>query len=202
MQDVLVVPTGTANVASVCAAFERLGVRAQLCADRAVIERAARVVLPGVGAFAAAAARIDALGLREVLVERVQAERATLAICLGMQLFCSASDESPGVAGLGVVSQRVAPFVGDLRVPQVGWNRVTPVGSELLQPGYAYFVNSYRLAVMPAGWTGAMTDYGGTFVSALERGAVLACQFHPEISGEYGQALLGRWLQRSEEVAS
>jgi len=201
MQDVLVVPTGTANVASVCAAFERLGTRPQLVTDRKKVERATRVVLPGVGTFAAAAERIDALGLRDVLVERVQAQRATLAICLGMQLFCSASDESPGVTGLGVVPERVASFVGDLRVPQVGWNRVQPLGSELLEPGYAYFVNSYRLAQMPAGWGGAMTEYGGEFVSALERGAVLACQFHPEISGDYGQALLDRWLRRSEEVA-
>ena len=200
MREVLIVPTGTANVASVRAAFERLGVRAELCAERAAIERAQRVVLPGVGTFAAAAERIDALGLREVLLERIRAGRATLGICLGMQLFCEGSDESPGVAGLGLVRERIGAFAGDLCVPQVGWNRVEPTGSGLLQPGYAYFVNSYRLARLPQGWSGALTDYGGTFVSALERGAVLACKFHPEISGAYGQSLLERWLARSEEV--
>ncbi|MGK0520599.1 MAG: imidazole glycerol phosphate synthase glutamine amidotransferase subunit [Planctomycetota bacterium] len=201
MRDVCIVPTGTANVASVCAAFERLGARPQLCSDPAQIARAERVVLPGVGAFAAAASRLDQLGLRQVLRDRVQAERPTLAICLGMQLFCADSDESPQASGLAVVKQSITRFAPGLRVPQVGWNRVLPIGSTLLQPGYAYFVHSYRLAEMPDGWNGAMTDYGGQFVSALERGAVLACQFHPEISGEYGQALLERWLQRSDEVA-
>lgn len=200
MREVLIVPTGTANVASVRAAFARLGVRAELCSEPAAIARAQRVVLPGVGTFAAAAECLDALRLRDVLVERIRTGRATLGICLGMQLFCEASDESPGVDGLGIVPERVGAFAGDLRVPQVGWNRVEPVGSELLQPGYAYFVNGYRLAHLPEGWSGALTDYGGSFVSALERGAVLACQFHPEISGAYGQALLERWLQRSEEV--
>ncbi len=202
MREVCIVPTGTANVASVCAAFERLGTRPLLCDDPVQIARAARVVLPGVGAFAAAARRIDELGLRSVLLERVAEQRATLAICLGMQLFCARSDESPDAHGLAVVPDSIARFGDGLRVPQVGWNRVLPVGSELLEPGYAYFVHSYRLAAMPPGWSGAMTDYGGEFVSALERGPVLACQFHPEISGDYGQALLGRWLQRSDEVAA
>ena len=200
MNEVLIVPTGTANLASVAAAFERLDVRPRLCSDKKQLQQAERVVLPGVGTFAAAAHRIDELGLREVLRERIQAGRATLGICLGMQLLCADSEESPGAAGLAVVPQSVTAFNGELRVPQVGWNRVTPVGSDLLEEGYAYFVNSYRLAEMPAGFCGATTDYGGTFVSALQRGAVLACQFHPEISGSYGAALLSRWLQRSEQV--
>lgn len=200
MREILMVPTGTANLASVAAAFERLAVRPRLCADPKQLAQAERVVLPGVGTFAAAARRIDELGLREVLRERIQVGRATLGICLGMQLLCADSEESPGAAGLAVVEQSVTAFAGDLRVPQVGWNRVTPVGSDLLEPGYAYFVNSYRLTEMPVGWAGATTDYGGTFVCALQRGAVLACQFHPEISGSYGAALLSRWLQRSEQV--
>jgi len=201
MQEVLIVPTGTANVASVVAAFERLGARPRLAADANEIARATRVVLPGVGTFGAAAARIDALALRDVLRSRIEAGRATLGICLGMQLFCARSAESSGATGLGIVSQSVTALPAELRVPQLGWNMVTPVGSELLQPGYAYFANSYCLAEMPAGWAGATTDYGGSFVSALERGAVLACQFHPEISGSYGQDLLERWLRRSDEVS-
>ena len=200
MREVLIVPTGTANLASVIAAFERLDMRPQVCHDQKQLERAQRVVLPGVGTFAAAALRIDQLGLRELLRERIAAGRPTLGICLGMQLFGVDSEESPGALGLSIVPQSVTAFGADVRVPQVGWNRVTPVASDLLQAGYAYFVNSYRLATLPAGWGGATTDYGGEFVSALQRGAVLACQFHPEISGSYGQALLQRWLQRSEEV--
>lgn len=199
MRDVCIVETGTANVASVVAAFERLDARPRLTKDLAEIAAADRLVLPGVGSFASAAERLDALRLREVLRERIDAGRPTLGICLGMQLFCDASEESPEATGLGVVPATVTRFPTGLRVPQVGWNRVEPVASDLLEPGFAYFVHSYRLEQMPDGWNGAVTDYGGRFVSALERGAVLACQFHPEVSGAYGEALLGRWLTRSQE---
>ena len=88
-------------------------------------------------------------------------------------------------------------------MPHLGWNRVTPVACDLLEEGYAYFANGYRLTEQPdadSGWSCATTDYGGTFVSALERDCVLACQFHPEISGSYGEQLLTRWLQRCAEV--
>ena len=85
--------------------------------------------------------------------------------------------------------------------PQLGWNRVTPSGGPLLEEGYAYFANRYRLGRIPEGWEGATTDYDGPFASALERGALLACQFHPELSGAFGAALMRRWLQRGQEVA-
>ena len=198
--EVLIVPTGTANTASVVAAFARLDTRPELCADPARIANAARVVLPGVGSFGAAATRIDDLALRRVLRERVTAGAPTLGICLGMQLLCDASAESPDVDGLGVIPARITALPDRLRVPQLGWNRVVPRGSALLDDGYAYFANSFCLAAIPDGWSGAETDYGGTFASALERGAVLACQFHPEISGDYGARVLSRWLQRSREA--
>lgn len=198
--EVLIVPTGTANIASVMAAFERLGARPRVTADLRLLERADRIVLPGVGTFAAAADRLDQLGLREVLRERLGASRPTLAICLGLQLLCTASEESPGTRGLGVIQETVTRFPASLRAPQFGWNRVTPVDSDLIEPGHAYFANTYRLAAIPPGWAGALTDYGGNFASALERGAVLACQFHPEVSGDYGHRLLSRWLNLPGEV--
>jgi imidazoleglycerol phosphate synthase glutamine amidotransferase subunit HisH len=71
---------------------------------------------------------------------------------------------------------------------------VEPDGSISLEPGWAYFANSYKVARLPENWSGATTDYGGSFVSAMERGAVLACQFHPELSGAWGSNLLRRWL--------
>lgn len=200
--EVLIVPTGIANTASVVAAFERLGARPRLCDGRDELEAAARVVLPGVGAFGAAAERLDELGVRATLRDRIVAGRPTLAICLGLQLLCAASDESPGAAGLSVIDATVTRFSDSVRVPQLGWNAIEPVGSELLEPGHAFFANTYRLAKMPAGWGGAVTDHGGSFVSALERGAVLACQFHPEISGEFGERLLARWLRRAAAEGS
>ena len=157
------------------------------------------MVLPGVGAFAAGMARLRQLRLVEALRARLAAGRPTLAICLGLQLLCEASEESPSVEGLGVLAARITRFEGDVRVPQLGWNQVVPnAACQLLEEGHAYFANSYRLVDAPDGWRAARTDHGGPFVAALERDALLACQFHPELSGAWGAALLSRWLGRAE----
>ncbi len=82
-----------------------------------------------------------------------------------------------------------------VRVPQLGWNHVAPqAGCSLLREGYAYFANSFRLAAPPAGFAAAISHHGGPFVAAFERGPVLACQFHPELSGAWGIDLLRRWV--------
>jgi imidazole glycerol phosphate synthase glutamine amidotransferase subunit len=193
---VVIVPTGTANTASVIAAFQRLDVEPLVAADSQMVDEAERVVLPGVGAFGPAIDRIDQLGMREAMTSRIENDQPTLAICLGMQLLCSASDESPDSVGLGVVQQSVTRFTGDVKVPQLGWNRVEPDSSTWLEPGWAYFANSYMVPRLPEGWSGAITEYGGGFVSAMERGSVLACQFHPELSGAWGSDLLRRWVWR------
>ncbi len=195
MNEVTVVPTGTANMASVIAAFRRLGADLRPAESANDIQQADQLVVPGVGAFAAAMKHIDEHRWRRSLVDRIQAGRPTLAICVGMQLLCEKSEESPGFSGLGVVRGTVTRLPQDLTVPQLGWNRVTPESAaRFLRPGWAYFANSYRLGSVPDGWVGAKTQYGGGFVSAMERGDVLACQFHPELSGEWGSDLLSRWL--------
>jgi imidazole glycerol phosphate synthase glutamine amidotransferase subunit len=202
LSQVVMVPTGTANVASVAAAFTRLGAGLATASGPDDVLAAAGVVLPGVGAFGAAMGQVNALGLRQALRDRIELGKPTLAVCIGMQLLCNHSEESPGAEGLAVLDDTVTRFGGDLRVPQLGWNRVEPApGSRLLEPGWAYFANSYHVGQAPEGWRGATTEYGGTFVSALERGNVLACQFHPELSGSWGASLLGRWLDRTREAA-
>jgi len=94
-----------------------------------------------------------------------------------------------------VLPGRASRFPAGVRVPQIGWNRIEPqAGAVFLEPGYAYFANSYRMTTVPAGWTAAFAEHGDRWVAALERGAVLACQFHPELSGVWGNQLLRRWL--------
>ncbi len=150
--DLVIVPTGTANVASVRAAFHRLGVEPRDAATPDDVEAAARVVLPGVGAFGSAMGAIDAAGMRAVLRDRVDAGRATLAVCVGMQLLGESSTESPGVAGLGVLPAVVSGFPAGVRVPQLGWNQVEPAaGSRYLSPGWAYFANSFRFSRLRVG---------------------------------------------------
>lgn len=197
--DVTIVPTGLANLASVVAALRRLDVETRLATSPEDIIGAGAVVMPGVGAFGAAVERIDAAGWREPLAARVLAGRATLAICLGMQLLFEESEENPGVAGLGVVPGAVTRLPDDVTVPQLGWNRVAvDAESRFVAPGWAYFANSYRIQSAPEGWNATTADYGGTIVSTIERGNVLACQFHPELSGEWGSALLQRWLDATQ----
>ena len=193
--EVVVVRTGVANLASILAGLRRAGVRSQLTADPALVRAARYVVLPGVGAFGAGMAQLRALHLDDALIERVQAARPTLAVCLGLQLLAASSEESPGVRGLGLFAMGARRFADTVRVPQLGWNRVEPTAScQILQPGYAYFANSYYLAAPPPGFQAAFSDHGGPFLAAIERGPVLCCQFHPELSGEYGIALLRRWI--------
>ena len=196
MSEVVLIRTGTANLASVAAAFHRAGCTVRISESPRDVIEAERLVLPGVGAFGAVARQIDALDLRTPLTERIRSGRPTMAICLGLQMLAGASDESPGAAGLGVISATATSLPDGVRRPQLGWNRVAAgSGCRLLTDGVAYYANSYKLDAVPEGWNGALTDHGGAFVAALERGAVLACQFHPELSGDWGQRLVERWLE-------
>jgi imidazole glycerol phosphate synthase glutamine amidotransferase subunit len=179
----------------VLAGLRRAGVAPRVTEEPAEVAAAIHVVLPGVGTLGAAMLHLHERQLDVALAARVRAGRPTLAICLGMQILCEGSDESPEVPGLGVVPGRARRFPDSVRVPQLGWNQVeTSPGCVLLRSGHAYFANSYRLEAAPPGWHAGFSDHGGPWVAALERGAVLACQFHPELSGRWGLELLQRWL--------
>lgn len=194
MADLLIVPTGTANLASVVAAFRRLGAGVAIAERGREIVQASHVMLPGVGAFGAAMARLMGRGFAEALRRRIAEDRPTIAICVGHQLLFEASEESPGVAGLGVLQETVRRFPASVRTPQFGWNEVVPSPAcRLVEPGWAYFANSYRATAAP-GWAIATAEHGGPFVAAAERGRILGCQFHPELSGAWGARLLGRFL--------
>jgi len=195
MSDVLIVDSGVANLASIAGAFRRLGTATVVSSDSSVVRQAARLVLPGVGAFGAGMAAIRNGGLDAAVRDAASRGTPILGICLGMQMLCDASEETPGVAGLGVVPGTCRRLPSQVRIPHLGWNRVTPdPGARFVTSGVAAFANSYALQECPSGWTPAWTTHGVPFVAALERGPLLACQFHPELSGSYGAALLERWL--------
>jgi imidazole glycerol phosphate synthase glutamine amidotransferase subunit len=197
MTRVAIIDTGVANLASVRRAFERLGATVAMLRAPRSLGSDEHLVLPGVGAFGAGMATLRASGLDRVVLDAVDTGRPTLAICLGMQLLLDASDESPGVPGLGVISGVCRRLPRGARVPHLGWNWVeAPTAARWITSGYAAFANSYALTAPPDGMEASWTLHGEAFVAGLEHGPVVACQFHPELSGSWGQDLLRRWLEQ------
>lgn len=203
-----IVRTGVANLASVVAAVERLGACIEWVDDGEAVLACERLVLPGVGAFDAAMDALERRGLVEPLRERLASGAPLLAICLGMQLCCEGSEEAPGRGGLGAVPGQVRRLPDGVRVPQLGWNRIEPdPACALVAAGHVVYANSYALPAPAPGrsigdWKVARSTHGMDLVAALERGAQLLCQFHPELSGAVGSALLERWLLASEIPAA
>lgn len=194
MTAVAIADSGVANLASIRSAFSSLGIETRVTADPAEFTTAPFGVVPGVGAFGAGMVALSASGLDEAIKERARLGQPLLAVCLGMQLLGTGSEENPGVEGLGIIDESFVALAGSMRLPHLGWNRVEAAAGGLLGSGDAAFANTYCLPRMPDGWVGAWTDYGTRFVSAVQRGRLLATQFHPELSGQFGMDLLRRWL--------
>ncbi|MPZ25846.1 MAG: imidazole glycerol phosphate synthase subunit HisH [Micromonosporaceae bacterium] len=200
---VAVLDYGSGNLRSAQRALARAGADVTVTAELAAAAAADGLVVPGVGAFAACQAGVDALGAGEVVASRVAAGRPVLGICVGAQILFDYGDEHGVVTkGLGLLPGGVTRLDAQ-RVPHMGWNTVTaPPESVLfagLPPGSRfYFVHSYAARPTPAlAATGAavtVTEHGGPFVAAVERGALSATQFHPEKSGASGATLLRAWL--------
>lgn len=193
--EVVIVASGGANIASLQFALDRLGATSLISADPDRIRSAGHVILPGVGAAADAMARLRRVQLDALLPTLRQ---PVLGICLGMQLLFDTSDEG-GTDCLGIIPGRAArfPAAAGLPVPHMGWNTLDVVRDSPLLDGlgaddYAYFVHSYALPVGPA--TVASTRYGEPFSAAVERGNFFGAQFHPERSAAVGARVLRNFL--------
>ena len=191
---VRIIPTGAANLASVQQAMIRAGGESSLVDSPQSIIEADGIVLPGVGAFGAAMQVLQREQWDKALIERIRLGRPTLCICLGLQLLFETSEESPGVKGLGIIREKISRFPNDVITPHFGWNRVEADTDGIIRTGYAYFANSYRGLSIPEGWEKCTTVYSQPFISAFEHRGLIACQFHPELSGAWGRDLLQRWI--------
>jgi glutamine amidotransferase len=193
---VVLVDSGGANIGSVRYALQRLGVEATLSGDARVIAAADRVILPGVGAAAAAMRRLHALDLVETIRTLTQ---PLLGSCLGMQLLYESSEEGD-VDGLGLIPGRVRrlPPQPGVRIPHMGWNRLRMRRESSLLRGIpdgaqTYFVHSYAAPVGED--CVAESDHGDAFAAVVERGRIAGAQFHPERSASAGARLLENFLR-------
>ncbi len=198
---VAIVDYGAGNIKSVENAVRYLGHEAVLTRDSAVILSADHVILPGVGAFGDAMARLRRYGLEEVLKETVKRGIPFLGICLGLQLLFESSEESPGAQGLGILKGHILriPDGEGRKVPQIGWNDLTYPNPGRLFAGlpegsYVYFVHSYYLRAEDPAIVTARTRYGVDIDASVESGNVFACQFHPEKSEAAGMKILQNFL--------
>jgi len=200
---------GAGNVRSLRNAVAKLGYPLTDIRRPEDILAAERLLFPGVGAFGAAMERLSALGYVEPLREYLDAGRPFLGICIGLQCLFEGSEESPGVEGLGLIPGVIGRFdAAGLAVPHMGWNALRTRRDSPLLAGYGgerlYFVHSYRARPEPANahWVLALTDYGGEFVSMVQKGRVAAVQFHPEKSAEAGLRLLESFLADAPPAAA
>jgi glutamine amidotransferase len=197
----VLVDYGAGNLRSVENALRAAGAAdVDVTADPAAVAAADRIVLPGVGAFAACMNGLTAIpGMVEALGEAAIARaRPFLGICVGMQLMAEVGEEHGDHPGLGWMPGRVrliAPSDPTLKVPHMGWNDVWPeTAHRLIAPGEAYFVHSYAFASSDPAALLAATDHGGPLTAAIGRDNLIGVQFHPEKSQRYGQAFLTGFL--------
>jgi imidazole glycerol-phosphate synthase subunit HisH len=196
---VAVVDYGIGNLHSAQKALSRLGADARLTADPALIGEAVAVVLPGVGAFGSCLDALRSRDLEAPVLDAVTSGRPFLGICIGMQMLFDASEEAPGVRGLGVLPGVVRWLAPEVKRPQMQWNRIDiltddPMFDGLSERPWFYFVHSLHGVPEDPSVVVATCEYGGPVNAAFRAGNVFATQFHPEKSASAGLGLLGNFV--------
>lgn len=195
---IAVVDYGAGNLRSVANALSSLGASFKVVSNANDILSAGKIMLPGVGHFSQIARELNARGLRDAIVERIDDGAMFLGVCLGMQVLFEASDEAAAVAGFGVLAGTVMRFSAPQRVPHMGWNSVSMNSTSRLLHNiddgeHFYFANSYFCPITTS--TTATTTHGVSFSAAVERDNIFGVQFHPEKSGRAGLRVLQNFVE-------
>ena len=199
-----VVDYGVGNLYSLCSSLAAVGAEAVVSGDPEVIAKADKIILPGVGAFGDAAAKLRENGLDKLIIERANAGVPLMGICLGMQMLFDESREFGCHKGLGLIPGKVISMEGviapELKIPQMGWNALhfpnaelkasSPVFRDIDEGEFVYFVHSYYLHAEDENEIATVTNYGIDFHSAVGKDNIFATQFHPEKSGDVGLQIL------------
>ena len=191
---IAIIDYGVGNLFSLKSSFSAIGYDVVVTADKTVIEKAERIILPGVGAFGDAVNKLRATGLDKVVVEQVKKGKPLLGICLGMQMLFERSLEYGEYEGLGLVKGTVKPIKDvispDLKIPHIGWNALKITGEKdglfkyVKDGDHVYFVHSFYGADCDS--VIATADYGVPLTASVAKNTVYGCQFHPEKSGQVG----------------
>ncbi len=192
-----IVDYGVGNIFSLCSSFDKIGYHAELIGDPEKLAECERIILPGVGAFGDARAKLKASGMEEALLNEIKKGKPMLGICLGMQLLFEKSFEFGEYEGLGLIKGNIRPIEDvipkELAVPHIGWNALEIQDNELFKyiknGDFVYFVHSYYGADCDESVI-ATTEYGARLTAAVRNGNVWGVQFHPEKSGDTGLAIL------------
>lgn len=194
--NIVIIKYNAGNIFSVEHAFKRLGIEAVVTGDKELIQKADKVIFPGVGEASSTMQHLQQTGLDKLISNLKQ---PVLGICLGMQLMCSHSEEG-NVDCLNIFDTEVKRFVPQKhedKVPHMGWNTISNVKSDLfdmsLENQFVYFVHSYYVAISEH--TAAVTDYIHPFSAAMHKENFYATQFHPEKSGSVGESILKNFLE-------
>ena len=197
---IAIVDYGAGNLHSVKNALDFIGANSVVTSSADVIADADKVILPGVGAFGDAMARLNESSLTEPVKRAIADGKPFLGICLGLHMLFEESEESAGVKGLGVFKGKIIkiPDTG-LKIPHMGWNSIDIVKDSRILKGigdepYVYFVHSYYIKPEDEGIVSAYTEYGARLAIAVEKDNVFAAQFHPEKSGDTGMTILKNFV--------
>ena len=196
-----IIDYGVGNLFSLQASCKAIGQDVFVSGDGAELQKADRLILPGVGAFPDAAKKLNDTGMADFVREEAARGTPLLGICLGMQLLFEESLEYGRHPGLGLLKGQVVPMEGrlpeGLKIPHMGWNVLNVTGGRLLEGlngQYVYFVHSF-FGENCADSLSAWTDYGIPVTAAVEQGNLFGCQFHPEKSGSLGLSILRRFAE-------
>lgn len=189
------------NIRSVEKALSYLGEKTVVSRDPDILKSVDKVILPGVGSFGQAMENLHRYELVPVIRDMIEDGKPFLGICLGLQLLFESSEETPGVAGLGILKGKIVriPEGPGLKIPHMGWNSLNVREGASLFKGlekepYVYFVHSYYLQAKDPKIVAATAEYGVTIHASVEKENVFACQFHPEKSSKTGLAILKNFL--------
>ena len=205
---IAIIDYGVGNLFSLCCSFQKIGVEAVVTSDPEVIDRAEKLILPGVGAFGDAIEKLKSSGLETVIKEQAANGKPIMGMCLGMQLLFERSWEYGEHNGLGLLSSSVIPMEGrisqNLKIPHIGWNalhftRDSRLFRYIKENDCVYFVHSFYADNCQESVI-ATAEYGLELTAAVEKGNVMGCQFHPEKSGDVGLNILRAFCEREEKT--